>query len=244
MRIQYISDIHLEFYENSFPKLVPIAPILCLCGDIGTPEKENYTQFLEWTSNNYKHVFIITGNHEYYSKTSYDDINNMIENIVKKYYNITFLNRGVKKLDNYTFIGCTLWSELPKNISYYQIKEYNDFRKIRGLRPDIYNSLYKKDYEFLEKCIEKYDNIICLTHHLPSPKLIHDKYKNLPYFMFASNLEHLIKSNVKLWLCGHSHLGNTVLINDTLCSLNPFGYPGENTEEYVKDSLQKFIENI
>ena len=47
MLIQYISDIHLEFYNLSkIIKLIPSAPILCLAGDIGNPLLENYEIFL------------------------------------------------------------------------------------------------------------------------------------------------------------------------------------------------------
>ncbi len=243
MKIQYISDIHLEFYEDHiFPKLIPIAPILCLAGDIGYPEKANYQNFLEYCSSKYKHIFIITGNHEYYTKTAYDDINIKIENIVKKYDNITFLNRKVKKIENYVFIGCTLWSHIPNSICNYELKVYNDLKKIHGMRREIYNFLHTQDKIFLEETLNKYENIICLTHHLPSPKLIHSKYKNLPYYMYASDLEYLIKDNIKLWICGHSHESNTVNINDVICTLNPLGYPNEHNIEYIDNSLETVLE--
>ncbi len=74
MKIQFISDIHLEsvlkkkhpilFYEKI---LTPVAPILILAGDIGTFERDGeLVNFLEWTSTRWDHVVYVIGNHEYY----------------------------------------------------------------------------------------------------------------------------------------------------------------------------------
>ena len=41
--------------------------ILCLCEDIGYPHTKIYKWFITWCSEHFTKVFIITGNHEYYS---------------------------------------------------------------------------------------------------------------------------------------------------------------------------------
>jgi predicted phosphodiesterase len=40
---------------------------LALCGDIGNPFHENYVKFIRRHSERFSHVFIVAGNHEYYS---------------------------------------------------------------------------------------------------------------------------------------------------------------------------------
>ena len=243
MKIQYISDIHLEFYEDILQiPIIPSAPVLCLLGDISYPESKNYDKILKWCSENFEKVFIISGNHEYYSKLTYSEINEIIQNKVKNYNNITFLNNKIEEYKGYTFIGCTLWSNIPDFLNNYQLKPYNDLKKIKGMNREIYNSLHQKDVKFLEENIFKHKNIVCLTHHLPSEDLIHDIYKNSPNFMFATDLNYLINNNhIKVWLCGHSHKENTKIINNVLCSLNPFGSPGENKKEELSDILKKTI---
>ena len=58
MRIQYASDLHLEFRENSsFLKHNPLAvagEVLVLAGDIGYIGDENYSRhpFWDWASGN------------------------------------------------------------------------------------------------------------------------------------------------------------------------------------------------
>ncbi len=67
MRIQYISDIHLEFFKVLPKQIVrPVADILCLAGDIGYPFSSLYRDFLKQVSRDFKKVFLIAGNHEYY----------------------------------------------------------------------------------------------------------------------------------------------------------------------------------
>lgn len=72
MRIQYASDLHLEFRENSsFLKHNPLAvagEVLVLAGDIGYIGDENYSRhpFWDWASGNYSRVIVVPGNHEFY----------------------------------------------------------------------------------------------------------------------------------------------------------------------------------
>jgi predicted phosphodiesterase len=70
--IQFISDIHLETRNNTskdFIKkvLVPSAPYLALCGDIGYPGTQLYEPFLKYCSDNFEHIFYVAGNHEFYN---------------------------------------------------------------------------------------------------------------------------------------------------------------------------------
>jgi len=98
MRIQYISDIHLEFLTNT-PKVIPRADVLCLVGDIGYPFSKIYKKFLTEMNNLFKKVFLITGNHEYYNLgPNFGKDMLMIEEKIQKVItennlnNITFLN--------------------------------------------------------------------------------------------------------------------------------------------------------
>ena len=83
MKIQYASDLHLEFAENaSYIKHHPLqvkGEILVLAGDIGYLNDESYNRhpFWQWASDNYSQVIVCMGNHEFY-----------------KYYDIATLRDG------------------------------------------------------------------------------------------------------------------------------------------------------
>ena len=59
MKIQYISDIHLE-YLSEIPKINPVGDVLVLAGDIGHPFSSIYINFLIDVNNKFKKVFLIT----------------------------------------------------------------------------------------------------------------------------------------------------------------------------------------
>ena len=84
MKIQYASDLHLEFADNwRYLKAHPLevtGDILLLAGDIGYLGDDNYSKhpFWDWASENYKEVHCCMGNHEFY-----------------KYYDVATLPDGV-----------------------------------------------------------------------------------------------------------------------------------------------------
>lgn len=239
MKIQYFSDLHLEFYKK-IPEIKIVAPILCLAGDIGYPKTKIYEEFLLSINNNIdaQKIFIITGNHEYYDD-SIDNINKHIENIIKnkKLNKISFLNNSSELYDGYLFIGSTLWSHVYN-------KKYltNDFILIDEMTVEKYNSLHDIAKKYIKNTIEenKDKKIILLTHFLPSFNLIHEKYSAYSAYnnCFASFSDDLIKEPVVLNIYGHTHTPNKSFVNDIPCVCNPIGYPGEN-----KDSMfDVFIE--
>jgi hypothetical protein len=72
MTLQYASDLHLEFLENSrFLEENPIQPVgdvLVLGGDIDYLGQKGYPEhpFWDWASDHYEQVMVAPGNHEFY----------------------------------------------------------------------------------------------------------------------------------------------------------------------------------
>jgi predicted phosphodiesterase len=260
MRIQYISDIHLEFLKKfNISKIFSPqkdVDVLCLCGDIGYPFSKEYEMMLIHSSKHWKKTFLIAGNHEYYNenkkfigdkflvKHSMEENQNKIKSIIKdnNLENITFLDNSYEDYQGYRFIGSTLWSKLPENPE----KKINDFYCIKDMTVEKYNQLHKDSLYFLELEMSKSEEnpIVMLTHHMPSYTLIDEKYKTPrmePYNMyFASELDYLIKPPIKLWLYGHTHSESDTIINGVRLCCNPGGYPLEN----VGKDFNKVIELI
>ncbi len=91
-RFQLFSDIHIELTKN-VPKLPALAPYLFLAGDIGKINANNFKEFIEYTNNNWKKIFYVCGNHEYYSSNkTHEEINQLYKNFLANYPNFVFLH--------------------------------------------------------------------------------------------------------------------------------------------------------
>jgi predicted phosphohydrolase len=232
--IQYLSDIHLEFYEDINPLMIQIQckeNILILAGDIGNPFLPNYEYFLSFISNTFEKTFIISGNHEYYYN-NIEETNNKIKNIIDKFDNITFLLNSFEDYKGIRWIGTTLWTHI-KNPQY----TISDISKIPNLTVDKYNEMHFECVKFLEDTINDIPCII-ISHHLPMYSLTAEQYKNSLYRQwFNADLDNLIKNNksvIKAFFYGHTHQNSVQITYDIPFLCNPLGYPNENklTEAY------------
>lgn len=148
-KLCYVSDVHLEFWKKNVPVYAPPSVeggrcYLALCGDIGYPFTDMYGQFLRVHSSLYDHVFVLAGNHEYYSrKKTIREINNRIHEVCAGLPNVTFLDqtgatietdgsvlplgpRGLESPGAVRILGCTLWSPVSKEIE----SQMNDYKYI------------------------------------------------------------------------------------------------------------------
>ena len=237
LNVRYLSDLHLEFIKpnqiEQFIKKIPsgIYEICILAGDIGNPYQINYNIFMEFISKNFKKTFVISGNHEYYNKTkTIQETNEFMEEYFKKFNNISFLNNNYENYENICFIGTTLWSKITNPVN-----KINDVYQIPNFDYIKYNRLNMLSVDFLEDTLQNNENVVVITHHVPSHSLIDIKYKTTqmrPYNQwFYCNMDELIERNrnkIKFWIYGHTHTPSNVIINGIPFLCNPIGYPNEN----------------
>lgn len=135
-RLYYVSDLHLEL-RKKVPKELIFVPqdenirnFLALCGDIGCPFHDNYNKFLAIHSLLYERIFVITGNHEYYTNNkqkTMEQIEEQLRGVVSKFSNVTFLHINQPfVLEDILFIGCPLWTNVDIDADNYM----NDYNKI------------------------------------------------------------------------------------------------------------------
>jgi len=257
MELRVISDIHVNFYDNAapvidklnqlFPKINPDKEILIIPGDIGQIVNKNnqfdekYYDVLKYLKSRWKYIIIVAGNHEYYGCQNMSYASDLLTNICEK-MGIEFLNKDSVEMFDYTFIGCTLWSNLNKDYWNEIEHKYSSFTDCESLC-----NLHKNNVEWLDKTLDKYKNkkVVVITHHLPSKKLIsghfnHSKY-DISNTCYYSNLDWIIKKyskNMIYWFCGHSHISELMVHKKTIIYLNPLGNPKDfNKQQIYKDTL-------
>lgn len=167
MKIQYVSDLHLERYEPSdmdvvFDKLIkPVGDILVICGDLAVVKitKEVLEKFFRYFSPKFKEILIINGNHEFYSMTFLDTFL-YLEKFFKNLNlpNIHYLENDEYILGNTVFLGTTLWSDIRA------AKNFHDILRIKFSISD-YSQIWKLDEAFANdpyaNSWDKYRNICC-----------------------------------------------------------------------------------
>ena len=243
MKIQYASDLHLEFKKNTdFIMQNPLkvtGEILILAGDIHVFNDEKFMEnpFWDWASKNYKQVIIAFGNHEYYKgydlSLMKDGFKYKIRDNVYYYYNC------VISIDDVDIIVSTMWSFIKKEHEDACSYSVNDFKLIKWgnetLTPEIFNNEHKKCLDFIKKSLNesKAKIKIIVTHHVPSDLLTAEEFKGSQINeAFTVDLTKFIKTcGAKFWIFGHSHRNINKIIGKTSCLCNQLGYVAsrENT---------------
>lgn len=171
MKIQIVSDLHLEFNPNVKIKNELGADVLVLAGDIcvadhlraNPPEihdsvkdlndiminsfygrdAKRYREFFNHVSNEYDTVLYIMGNHEHY-RGRWNDTASHLRQALEPWNNIVFLDDAWINLKGIRFIGTTLWTDLNNfdPLTMLHVKDgMNDYRAITIHREGIYHKL-------------------------------------------------------------------------------------------------------
>jgi predicted phosphodiesterase len=158
MKIQIVSDLHLEFSDINI-KNENNADVLILSGDImvatdlydhpapSTPYLSNeiepgtrkdrariYRDFLKRCSFQFPHVIYVMGNHEFYGGRWFDSVQ-WLRDECSRFPNVYFLEREGKDIDGVRFLGCTLWTDMNKHdpMTLHAVRDMMmDYRKIRN----------------------------------------------------------------------------------------------------------------
>jgi predicted MPP superfamily phosphohydrolase len=253
--IQYVSDIHLEFYKlKCMPIINACAPYIAICGDIGYVYSDIYGKFISKLSNDFKMVFVVAGNHEYYrskhNRKTMEQINLKLLEICNKHKNVYYMQNKIVALDSqgdflyydsspketipssYIIAGTTLWTHIPPE-KYMLVRErMNDYSHIfRDLHNNIFvgdvSDMNQKNVKWIREVISQCKNskIVMLTHHSPSREMLDPKFKSDNLSCcYANELDELIKDPIVAWISGHTHHCVDKLINGVLCTSNCMGY--------------------
>ena len=249
MRINVISDLHLEFEDL----VLPGGDVLILSGDVceakhlkqDTTDTNRYNRFFNEELPKYNKVFYVVGNHEHYGFK----FNNTVNHIKKQMPdNTTVLEKSAEEYEGVVFVGGTLWTDingndpitsmvLRQNLNDYRVitNYYTDTGSYYKLTPEFTYDEHKSTVEFISDTIKANPSrdIVVITHHSPSKSSTKPKYQN-DYHMnggYSSDLDSFILDHpqIRLWTHGHTHDVFDYMIGDTRIMCNPRGYVGYET---------------
>ena len=271
MKIAVASDLHLEFTGIDL-RNTENADVLVLSGDIcvaddlyrvaapdpyGAPgsmkkfthrmlNAQKYRAFFNMVNEEFPHVIYVAGNHEFYEGKWIDTIR-VLRTEMESYKNIHFLERDFVKIDDVTFVGGTLWTDMNRGdpLTQHAIRDMmNDFRLIRhdglgytALRPSHTITRHVETLGYIEEIVQREPEgkFVVVGHHAPCELSIGPNYKSqsLMNGAYYSDLSEFIldRPQIKLWTHGHMHDPFDYLVGDTRVVCNPRGYTSPNKEE-------------
>ncbi len=227
MRINYFSDIHLEFGELEKPE--NDADLVIAAGDIGV-----YKQGVEWLKSLRKKVVYVAGNHEFYSCEYKDTIAAIREECEGS--DIVFLENEEWIFQEVRFLGCTMWTDLFSEGDEKAAalgKSLNDFRKISytdgAFNQEIFTDLYHRSRFWLTEQLKKpfAGKTVVITHHAPTEWSWNDSPTALKKLAYCNDLKELFHEyEISAWFHGHVHSLGDYRISGARILSNPRGYFG------------------
>jgi predicted phosphodiesterase len=225
LRIQYFSDLHLEFGDLRWADAG--ADLIVAAGDIGIG-----MQGLTWLESLAKPVIYIAGNHEFYGGEYFSVLGALHKRAA--HTPVRFLEREACVIGDVRFLGCTLWSELGGQENEHLedlLHSVNDFRKIslgqRTLDFTAYAKLHRLSLQWLEQALEQpfAGKTVVITHHAPTPWSWRDNPNQPRRYAYCNDLKALFHAfEINVWFHGHTHAFSDYLCAGARVLCNPRGY--------------------
>ena len=263
VKIQLLSDLHLETQPEVQVHPLPGADVLVLAGDIGSYQPgsrlpgadfglERFSPRNGWPTP----VLFVPGNHEYDS-FEYDSVHPRLRATCER-LGITWLEREVVVLDGVRFLGTTLWS---------------DFDAFAAQAPDTARALKQRDKAFRaanfylpkaaatlhgepllaegwralgldcqswlrQALAQPFDGpTAVVTHFAPTLRSADPRYGLTPGTAgFCNALDDLLPQ-ADLWMHGHLHCCNDYRVGRCRVVANPLGYERKGEHAQFRPGL-------
>ena len=253
MKIQYFSDLHLEFEDNlnwiDNNAIERVGDILIIAGDLCPFVQLSRVLFKSEIADlckGYKKVFWIPGNHEYYIFT-HNYAATRYEQPMKEIPNLFLVDNYTERIGRTQLILCTMWSHIGRknadkikygmsDFHYITVQNPEKGEEIDSLQVTDFNAFNKTAVKFLKTAVKKasqakkageIDHIVVATHYVPTLKYYPQMYLgSVLNDAFVLDLTDFIeKSAIDYWIYGHHHFNQPDFrIGNTVLTTNQLGY--------------------
>ena len=243
MRIQILSDLHLEFSPDLRLDIDPRAELLIVAGDIcsGTHRGCDYLRVQAGPD---LPIVVVAGNHEFYR------CNWERERAEASSRSSTSCAACVDdssvEIGGLRFVGATLWTDYDifgrdtrdQAMRAAGLGLSDHVMIATGTDPErTFSPLHARDAHiasrtYIERDLARSDpaRTVVVTHHGPHAESVAPKYRDsIITAAFISDLSETIDTHQPaLWIHGHTHVNFDYEVGATRVICNPHGYPGEN----------------
>jgi hypothetical protein len=263
MKIQLLSDLHLEVHPQWQPRPAPGADVLVLAGDVGSYQSGSaltgddfglarFSPRHGWPTP----VLYVPGNHEY-DGLDFDATHERLRALCAQ-LGITWLEREVMVMNGVRFVGTTLWTDFdalgvsaPDTAGRLKAREKAfraaDFYLVktgamRGGEPFMargWRELGLACQAWLRDALQQpFDGpTVVVTHFAPSLRSADPRYGLVPGTAgFCNALDDLLP-RATLWLHGHLHCQQDYLHNGCRVLANTLGYARKGEQEGFREQF-------
>ncbi|BBB68029.1 hypothetical protein UNDYM_3776 [Undibacterium sp. YM2] len=259
MRLQILSDLHLEAWGDTAPLIDPAISqpdVVVLAGDI-----HSGSQAVSWAAQQFAGipVLYVHGNHEAYGK-NLEDMQADIARACEASDNVHFLNAREYQIGDIRFLGATLWTDFclfGEEQRPYAMTEaadlMPDYQRIT-LAEQGYRKLETADTAIIHARQKSWLNqrlntsfegrTVVVSHMAPSIQSVAPRYADdLLSAAFASELD-MLAQKADLWIHGHMHDSFDYHLGKCRVICNPCGYPLHNGRMENAQFDQHLVVNI
>jgi Icc-related predicted phosphoesterase len=250
MKIAVASDIHLEFGDIDITNdgqadVLILSGDICVAADLDLRDRrqtelgfarrrsEMFHEFFERCAANFPHVIYIMGNHEYYHSDFATALGEMRRKLAHL-SNLYILEREIKVIDDVTFIGGTLWTDMNNSdpLTLYHMRTMmNDFRVIQNsdipvhfrtqegefktrtakFSPEDAVTEHVKMKEYIQvvtaMLVKNTNKYVVVGHHAPSRRSTHAMYAHDTIMNggYSSDMDQFIEDRPQIKLWTHGH---------------------------------------
>ncbi|VTU12923.1 Calcineurin-like phosphoesterase [Variovorax sp. SRS16] len=263
MKLQLLSDLHLEVHPHLQIAPNPDADLLVLAGDIGSYQEGSRLAAPDFGLARFSPghgwptpAVYVPGNHEY-DNADFDAVHAQLRDTCET-LGILWLERESRVIDGVRFIGTTLWADFDALVD--PADGMAEVLKKRGKAMRAANFYLHKaattrhGRPFLSEALREHSltcqawlsgalarpfggTTVAITHFAPTLASADPRYGLTPGTAgFCNSLDELLPK-ADLWLHGHLHCPFDYVKDGCRVVANPLGYVGKGEQEGFKPDL-------
>ncbi len=266
MKIQLLSDLHLEVHPHFQARPAPAAELLILAGDVGSYQTgsrlagsdfglERFSPKSSWPVP----VLYVPGNHEY-DNLDFDEAHQRLRETCER-LGITWLEREVVTAGRVRFVGTTLWADFDALITgsdrlagpgpvlkkrekafraaNFYLQKTGTTRRGQPWLAEGWREQALVCEAWLKQALAAPfgGSTVVVTHFAPSLRSADPRYGLTPGTAgFCNSLDELLPS-AQLWLHGHLHCQQDWTERGCRVVANTLGYAAKGEQEGFREQL-------